>query len=68
MPPPGAIGDPSTTRIGFTVGKGVGGSVTRHAVARRLRWQARSLLTLSRMAALLSFVRCPKLLLRRVHD
>ncbi|CAB4981286.1 unannotated protein [freshwater metagenome] len=46
MPPPGAIGDPSTTRIGFTVGKGVGGSVIRHAVARRLRWQARSLLTL----------------------
>lgn len=34
------------TRIGFTVGKGIGGSVVRHAVARRLRWQARGVLDL----------------------
>jgi ribonuclease P protein component len=46
MPAPSSRVDPFPTRIGFTVGKGVGGSVIRHAVARRLRWQARSLLTL----------------------
>ncbi len=32
------------TRVGLSVGKGVGGSVVRHRVARRLRSQMRDLL------------------------
>lgn len=46
MPPLASDSGSRPTRIGFAVGKGVGGSVTRHSVARRLRWQARNSLPL----------------------
>lgn len=40
----GPVAEQRATRVGFVVSKAVGGSVTRHSVARRLRWQARDLL------------------------
>ena len=46
MGPAHRSGSANVTRIGFAVGKGVGGSVIRHSVARRLRAQSRELLEL----------------------
>ncbi|MFZ4484986.1 MAG: ribonuclease P protein component [Candidatus Nanopelagicales bacterium] len=42
IPPP--ANSALLTRVGLSVGKGVGGSVVRHRVARRLRSQMRGLL------------------------